>query len=195
MNAQAQTNLQELPQSWKTMLALGILMVVLGIIGMGMSFALTITTVVFFGTFLLVSGCMQLAHALFGKEIQQWQGKAMHAIIAILYIIGGLVTVFNPIAGSFALTAMLAGVFLGMGVYRIYVDLERKKQGKSWGTLTMVGIADILIAAVIMMGMPWTALWVLGLMVAVELVMNGAMLIATALEKRKQERQSQPQGA
>ncbi|HEB77951.1 MAG TPA: HdeD family acid-resistance protein [Methylothermaceae bacterium] len=191
MNAQVPLNIQELPQSWRTMLALGILMVILGIIGMGMSFALTITTVVFFGAFLLVSGCMQLAHALFGKEVQQWQGKAMHTIVAILYIFGGLITIFNPIAASFALTAVLAGVFLGLGVYRIYVALERRRQNQPWGTLVAVGVADMLIAAIIMMGMPWSALWVLGLLIAVELVMNGAMLIATALEKRKQEQQTQ----
>ncbi|WP_286293424.1 HdeD family acid-resistance protein [Methylomarinovum tepidoasis] len=182
-------NLENLPKSWKTMLALGIVMVVLGVIGMGMSFTLTITTVVFFGAFMLVSGCMQLAHALFGKEIQDWKGKAMHTLIAIFYIIGGLLTVFNPIAGSFVLTAMLAGVFLAMGVYRVYVAVELRKQGQPWGTLAAVGIADILMATIIMMGMPWTALWVLGLLIAIELVMNGAMLVAVALEKRKQESQ------
>ncbi len=189
MNAETSANLENLPKSWKTMLALGIVMTVLGVIGMGMSFTLTITTVVFFGAFLLVSGCMQLAHALFGKEIQDWKGKAMHTLISIFYIIGGLLTVFNPIAGSFALTAMLAGVFLAMGVYRVYVALERRRQGEDWGTLAAVGVADILMAAIIMIGMPWTALWVLGLLIAIELVMNGAMLIAVALEKRKQEAQ------
>ncbi|BCX88316.1 hypothetical protein MIN45_P0685 [Methylomarinovum tepidoasis] len=189
MNAEMSENLENLPKSWKTMLALGIVMVVLGVIGMGMSFTLTITTVVFFGAFMLVSGCMQLAHALFGKEIQDWKGKAMHTLIAIFYIIGGLLTVFNPIAGSFVLTAMLAGVFLAMGVYRVYVAVELRKQGQPWGTLAAVGIADILMATIIMMGMPWTALWVLGLLIAIELVMNGAMLVAVALEKRKQESQ------
>ncbi|BCX81010.1 hypothetical protein MIT9_P0588 [Methylomarinovum caldicuralii] len=185
MNAETSTNLEDLPKSWKTMLALGIVMMVLGVIGMGMSFTLTITTVVFFGAFMLVSGCMQLAHALFGKEIQDWKGKAMHTLSAVFYIIGGLLTVFNPIAGSFVLTAMLAGVFLAMGVYRVYVAVERRKQGQPWGTLAAVGIADILMATIIMMGMPWTALWVLGLLIAIELVMNGAMLVAIALEKRK----------
>lgn len=183
--------LPELPQSWQKLLALGILMLILGIVGMSMSFALTISSVVLFGAFLLVSGCIQLAHALFAKEVQAWQGKAMHTLVAVLYIIGGLLTVFNPIAGSFALTAMLAGVFVAVGAYRAYVAAERRKQGKRWETLAIVAVADILIATIIMLGMPWTALWVLGLFIALELIMNGALLIAVALAKRKQEQQSQ----
>ncbi len=177
----------DLPKSWGLMLALGIVMLVLGVVGVGMSFALTITSIVFFGAFLLVSGSIQLAHALLGREVQEWRGKAMHALIAILYIVGGLMTVFNPIAASFALTAMLAGVFLAMGGYRVYVAVELRKQRKPWGTLAAVGIADIAMASIIMIGMPWTAFWVIGLLIAIELIMNGSMLIATALTKRKQD--------
>ncbi len=184
--------LNNLPQSWKTMLLLGILMVVLGGIGVGLSFALTITSVVFFGAFMLVSGCIQLAHALFGKEIEDWRGKALYTVTAILYILGGLLAVFNPIAASFALTAMLAGVFLGIGVYRIFVSLEYKKANdERWYVPAIIGIVDILVAAAIMMGMPWTALWVIGLFIALELIMNGAILIGVALAKRKQEQQLQ----
>ncbi len=180
----------DLPQSWRMMLALGILSLILGVIGVGMSFALTLTSIVFFGAFLLVSGSVQLAHALFGKEVQEWKGKVMHVLIAVLYVVGGVMTVFNPIAASFALTAMLAGVFLAMGVYRVYVSLELRKQGKSWGTLAAVGVADIVMASIIMIGMPWTAFWVIGLLIAVELIMNGWMLITIALAKRKMEQQS-----
>ncbi len=182
---------RDLPKSWGIMLALGVLSLVLGVIGVGMSFALTITSIVFFGAFLLVSGSVQLAHALFGKELQEWRGKASHALIAVLYIVGGLMTVFNPIAASFALTAMLAGVFLAMGAYRVYVAVESRKQGKPWGTLATVGVADIVMASIIMLGMPWTAFWVIGLLIAIELIMNGWMLIAIALTKRKLEQQAQ----
>ncbi len=190
MNVTADT-LHNLPQSWKTMLLLGILMVALGGIGVGLSVALTITSVVFFGAFLLVGGCIQLAHALFGKEIEDWRGRALHMVTAILYIIGGLLAIFNPIAGSFALTAMLAGVFLGIGIYRIYVSLEyRKANDERWYVPALIGVIDILVAAAIMMGMPWTALWVIGLFIALELIMNGAILIGVALAKRKQEQQA-----
>ncbi|HHJ38772.1 MAG TPA: HdeD family acid-resistance protein, partial [Methylothermaceae bacterium] len=121
-----------------------------------------------------------------------WRGKALYTVTAILYIVGGLLTVFNPIAASFALTAMLAGVFLGIGVYRIIVSLEYKKTNdERWYVPAIIGIIDILVAAAIMMGMPWTALWVIGLFIALELIMNGAILIGVALAKRKQEQQLQ----
>ncbi len=193
MNTSNSSLNKDLPKSWGMLLALGILMLVLGVIGVGMSFALTITSIVFFGAFLLVSGSVQLAHALFGKDVQDWNGKVMHSLVAVLYIIGGLMTVFNPIAASFALTAMLAGVFLAMGAYRVYVAVELRKQGKPWGMLAAVGVADIAMASIIMIGMPWTAFWVIGMLIAIELIMNGWMLIATALAKRKlDQQQAQP---
>ncbi len=195
MNNNVNTNdiNQDMPNSWDKLLALGILTLVLGVIGVGMSFALTLTSIVFFGAFLLVSGSVQLAHALFGKEVRNWNGKAMHALIAVLYIVGGLMTVFNPIAASFALTAMLAGVFLAMGGYRVYMAVEVRKQGKPWGTLATIGVADIAMASIIMLGMPWTAFWVIGLLIAIELIMNVTMLILTSLTRRNlDQHQSQP---
>ncbi|WP_198244580.1 hypothetical protein [methane-oxidizing endosymbiont of Gigantopelta aegis] len=40
---------QHLPESWGALLALGMIMIILGAVGLGMSVTFTITTVMFFG--------------------------------------------------------------------------------------------------------------------------------------------------
>lgn len=39
------------------------------------------------------------------------------------------------------------------------------------------------------LGMPWTAFWVIGCLISLDLVFNGASLISVALAKKAQESQ------
>ncbi len=179
-----------LPDSWGGLMALGFLMVVLGAIGLGMSFTFTITTVLLFGFFMLLSGITQLVHAVIGESVKEWKSKTMYAVTGALYVLGGLISIFNPVAASVALTILLAGMFLAIGVFRVREALNAQKQDAPWGALMFAGVTSLVFSAVIVIGMPWTALWVLGLLVAIELAMNGALLIGVALEKRKVEQDS-----
>jgi uncharacterized membrane protein HdeD (DUF308 family) len=47
------------------------------------------------------------------------------------------------------------------------------------------GIIDLVLAAVIISGLPGALLWALGLLVGIDLVFGGASLIAMALAARK----------
>lgn len=48
--------MNEIGKKWGWILAIGILMVILGTIGIGATFALTLTTVTFFGFLILIGG-------------------------------------------------------------------------------------------------------------------------------------------
>ena len=47
------------------------------------------------------------------------------------------------------------------------------------------GLADLVIAAAIVAGLPGTLTWVLGLLVGLDMIMAGAALIAMAMAARK----------
>ena len=53
----------EIGKKWGWILAIGILMIILGTIGIGATFALTLTTVTFFGILILIGGGFQLLDA------------------------------------------------------------------------------------------------------------------------------------
>ncbi len=185
------SDLQHLPESWSVLFALGMLMIILGAIGLGMSFTFTITTVLFFGFFMLLAGLTQLVHAFVAESLKTWKSRSLYLVTGALYTIGGLISVFNPVVASVGLTIMLAGMFLAVGIYRIKEALRLKEEEQKWGLMMFSGITSIIFSIVIVIGMPWTALWVIGLLVAIELAMNGAILVGIALEKRKQEQDAE----
>jgi uncharacterized membrane protein HdeD (DUF308 family) len=47
------------------------------------------------------------------------------------------------------------------------------------------GVIDWLLAGTILYGWPGTAFWVIGLFVAIEMMVNGSLLLATAMAGRK----------
>jgi uncharacterized membrane protein HdeD (DUF308 family) len=51
--------------------------------------------------------------------------------------------------------------------------------------LLVAGIMDLLIAAVIIAGLPGSALWAVGLLVGINLLFGGATLIGMALAARQ----------
>jgi uncharacterized membrane protein HdeD (DUF308 family) len=53
-----------------------------------------------------------------------------------------------------------------------------------WGWLVSAGIADLLVAAAIVTGLPGSATWAIGLLVGINLVFGGASLIGLALAAR-----------
>ncbi len=181
--------LNHLPESWGALLALGMVMIILGAIGLGMSFTFTITTVMFFGFFMLLAGLTQLVHAVVSDKLKSWKSRGLYIVTAVLYTIGGLVAIFNPVLASIGFTIMLAGMFLAVGIYRIKEAIRIQGEGEKWWLMMFTGVTSLIFAIVVTVGMPWTALWVIGLMVAVELAMNGALLVGIALEKRAQEQQ------
>jgi uncharacterized membrane protein HdeD (DUF308 family) len=61
----------------------------------------------------------------------------------------------------------------------------RRDIPNAWGWMLLTGIIDIILALIIISGMPGTAAWVLGLLVGINLLMTGISLIIAALAVRK----------
>ncbi|MFI4983424.1 MAG: DUF308 domain-containing protein, partial [Nevskiales bacterium] len=54
----------------------------------------------------------------------------------------------------------------------------------AWGWLLASGIADLVLAAIIIIGWPMTAAWTLGLLVGINLITSGFASVMTALAAR-----------
>ena len=176
--------LEELPQKWGWLLALGLLMVVGGSIGLYRVITMTIVTVLFFGFLLLFGGISQLVHAILTKE-NRWQGKFQHVLMALLYIVAGGLMVYNPIAGSAGLTLGMGALFFAFGLTKIRYGLQKRKNGWKWLFPVIAGIIDIIFALIIAIKWPLSGLWVIGIFVSIEMLLNGWFLIITALAVKK----------
>jgi uncharacterized membrane protein HdeD (DUF308 family) len=66
----------------------------------------------------------------------------------------------------------------------MYALEHRSQLSGRWGWLLAAGILDILVAAVVIAGLPGSAAWAIGLLVGINLVFGGTSLIGMALAAR-----------
>lgn len=182
-------NLEELPRKWGWLLALGILMLVAGSIGLYMTVAVTLVTVLFYGGLIMAGGILSLLHSIRARE-EKWQGRLSHVLLSLLYLLAGIFILVNPVAASVALTLLLAALFMAMGILRIVHGFQYRKRGWKWVSPVVVGLVDVIFALVIAFSWPVSGLWVIGLFVSIEMLMNGWILTFTALAARRLARES-----
>jgi uncharacterized membrane protein HdeD (DUF308 family) len=107
---------------------------------------------------------------------------------AVLAIAAGLVLLAWPVSGAVSLTLLLIVFFTIEGVLSIMYALEHKKElSGRWGWMLASGVIDLILAAIILIGLPGTAVWALGLLVGINMLFGGSALIAMALHARTPE--------
>jgi len=168
--------MNEIGKKWGWILAIGVLMVILGAIGIGATFALTLTTVMFFGILILIGGGFQLLDAF---RYKGWSliGKIL---IALLYLAVGFIMVNNPLLASTTLTLFIAWALIAVGIVRIIMAFQLRGVD-SWVWTLISGIAAIVLGIMILNNWPESGLWVIGMFVAIELIFNGWGMIMLAL--------------
>ncbi|WP_108659429.1 HdeD family acid-resistance protein [Acuticoccus kandeliae] len=189
----------ELTINWKWMLALGILMTVLGVIGLGLTYGLTILSVMWFGVLSVVGGIAQLIDAF---KCKGWKSVAAHVILGLLYLGAGIVLITMPVQSAWWLTLFIGAMFFVTGIMRLIQAFQMNGAGGFRLFMGLSGIVSILLGVMIysIVDFPeaetlatvegavgwfreWG--WVIGLFVALEFIVHGASLIGLSLAARK----------
>lgn len=173
----------EAKNNWGWLLALGILFIALGIIGLGMAVSLTLASMLFFGLLLIIGGIFQLVEAFM---VTGWKSVVWHVLIALVYIVIGSIIAYDPAGGAMALTLFIAISLIATGVLRFIMAFQLKGAQKWWWwSLMGGGIISIWLGVLIMTAWPSSAFWVIGLYIAIELFINGWAYLMTALAARQ----------
>ncbi|MEM9221558.1 MAG: DUF308 domain-containing protein [Pseudomonadota bacterium] len=188
----------ELTTSWKWMLALGVLMAVLGLIGLGMTYWLTILSVIWFGVLALIGGVAQLIDAF---KCSGWKAVAAHVLLGALYLAAGVVLIAMPVQSAWWLTLMIGALFIVTGVLRVIMAFQMKGGGAANPWLIVSGLISVILGVLIFSIVDFPADeamatveaaqgwfkewgWVIGMFVAIEFVVHGAAIAALALVAR-----------
>ncbi|MCW8470166.1 DUF308 domain-containing protein [Fluoribacter gormanii] len=169
-----------LRRNWGWLLGLGILLVFLGCIGLSMVIGLTLVSMYFFAALLIISA---ISHFIDIFKHRDWKGIFWQTIIAVLYLIGAGVVLYDPFLASTLITALLAGVLIVIGITRIILAFSLK-DSKGWGWLLFAGIIAIILGVLIIMQWPVSGLWVIGMFIAIDMIVNGWTYIFIALSVR-----------
>jgi uncharacterized membrane protein HdeD (DUF308 family) len=172
-----------LHEHWRLFLIEGIILVVLGLAAIVIPPIATLAVELLFGWLFLISG---IVGAITTFMMRQAPGFWWSLVSAILAIAVGVMLLLWPLSGVLTLTLVLVAFFIIEGVTSILFALEHKREltGR-WGWMLASGIIDLILAAVIMAGLPVTAAWALGLLVGINMVFGGTALIGMALHARE----------
>ena len=123
---------------------------------------------------------MILSGILYGALTFQLRGfwnNVWTVIIALLSIAAGMILLLYPLRGILTLTIFLAAYFIVTGVFKgIHALHHRAINGWVWSLVS--AIASILLGLMVWWGFPGTAVWMLGLLFGVDLIIYGWTLIA-----------------
>jgi uncharacterized membrane protein HdeD (DUF308 family) len=150
------------------LIALGIGLILLGTVALFVPLVTTLTSVVVFGWAVFFGGAMEIAAAI---AMRGWRGVLLHVLSGILGMVVGAMVFMHPAAGALALTLLLASLFLVGGIFRIIAAIVIRFP--RWGWAVASGVITVALGVVVWTGWPLTSLWVIGTLVAIELVFRG----------------------
>lgn len=167
---------------WKAFLFEGILLVIFGLAALLLPPLASIAVTILLGWMFLIAGIAGLVFSFWARQMPGFWWSVLSAVLAL---VAGVVLLLRPVEGTLTLTIVVGAYFLAEGVATIMYALEHRRQlSDRWGWLLAAGVMDLLVAGIIIAGLPGSALWAIGLLVGINLLLGGASLIGVALAAR-----------
>jgi uncharacterized membrane protein HdeD (DUF308 family) len=178
----AQAFKKSIADHWRLFLVEGIVLIVLGLAAIIVPPLAGLATTIIIGWLFLIGGAVGLV-ATFGAH--RAPGFGWSLLSAIVALLAGGVLLWSPWQGLATLTYVLIAFFIIDGIFVIVLALEHRREltGR-WEWMMIGGIMDLVLAAIIISGLPGTLVWALGLLVGIDFVWAGMSLIGMALSAR-----------
>lgn len=166
-----------LAQSWKALMTVGVLAIVIGCIAIIVPEVASVGTAIFIGWILLIAGAFLVAAAFSAHSVGS---LVLRLIWAALTVIVGVWLIVEPHNGTLTLTLVLGIYFLFMGLTRVTVAFIGRGQPNA-GLVGLSGVCGLLIGILVLAKFPSSADWAIGLLVGIDLIFAGWTLTSVAL--------------
>jgi uncharacterized membrane protein HdeD (DUF308 family) len=171
-----------LSEHWRLYLFEGIVLLLAGVAAIAIPPLATFAVEILIGWLLLLSGVVGLITTFRMRHAPGFWWSLFSAVIGTA---AGVVLIAWPLSGAFSLTLILTVFLFLEGFASIMMALEHRHGfAARWALLLFSGIVDIILACLILAGLPGTAAWAIGLLVGINLVFGGTALISMALHAR-----------
>jgi uncharacterized membrane protein HdeD (DUF308 family) len=172
---------REIRQSTAWSIALGIFLIILGLIAIAAPFFASVAVGLFFGWLLIIGGILQGIYAF--RHSRSDRSFAIKILLSVLALIAGILLVVDPLAGVASLTLIIGIYFFIDGIFRVIMAFQIKP-GANWGWVLANGILMIILGILIWSQWPLSAVWALGLLVGIGLLFSGIATIVFAMAAR-----------
>ena len=160
-----------------TLIWMGLLMIVLGSIGVFAETLFSIASISLIGGFALAAGIMQALHALQAKG---WKSVSIQLVFALIYIAIGVIVWVSPAAALEGVTLYLATLFFATGALRLMTAFQHTAF-REWFLPLLSAALSILLGGLILSGWPDNSTWVPGMLIGIELLLQGWSLFFLGL--------------
>ena len=116
-------------------------------------------------------------------RVPGWKGTTLLAVGAAVSLVAGLLILRDPQGGAIAVTLLMAISCVVEGLSRVVLGL-RPEGAKARGALVVCGLACVGVGVLLAVEWPGDAVWALGLLLGMNLLMSGVGLSGFALAAR-----------
>lgn len=157
---------------------LAALELVLGFILLSFPFLLGLSAVWVGGFVLGVAGLIRLVQGITRSRDRWW-----NLLAAVLYLVVGVVTVLMPLLSMEWWTLFIGACLLTVGIMRLAVAISMwSEQGRFWRCFN--ALVSLVLGGMIIWGWPESSAWLIGTLIAVEMIFSGWTLMFLALAPR-----------
>ena len=167
---------------WRLFLVEGIFLMVLGAAAIVLPQIASLAAAIVLGWPLLIGGGIGLATTIMARSAPGFWWALASSVVSL---VAGALLIGWPIRGVISLTFVLAAFLVADGLIMIMYGIDHGRQeSKRWGWLVVNGMLDLLLAAIIIVALPSSAVWALGLLIGIDMLFGGSPLVAIAVKAR-----------
>jgi uncharacterized membrane protein HdeD (DUF308 family) len=162
-------------------IALGVLLIILGILALLAPGLAGVAVTVMIGWLLILGG---IAHLVLSWHLRHAGGMIWELLIGLCYIVVGIYMLAHPVAGLVALTAFLGAYLLIKGIFELIMWFRvRHVRGSGW--VLFDAIVSLLLSALIWLHLPYSAVWVIGTLVGFGILFSGISRLVLGIHAKR----------
>jgi uncharacterized membrane protein HdeD (DUF308 family) len=159
----------------------GGLMIVAGVLALVYPVVSSVAAIIFLGWLLIIAGILQAISLIGARHVPHFW---LQLVSVVLFLIVGSLSLRNPGESLLTLTLLLIVFFMVEGISKVIFALTIRPLA-NWGWVLASGVIGILLALYLWASIPVTAAWLLGVLLGIELIAEGAALGYLAWHARK----------
>lgn len=163
------------------LLGVGVVQILLGVAAVIVPQVATVVGVEFLAVMLCISG---IAQGVLTFRVSGWKGTSLMAVGALVSLAAGIMILTDPQGGAVAITLLLAIVCGVEGIARVALGMGPAGAG-SRGNFIVSGLAGVVLGILLAIEWPDDAVWAIGLLLGINLLMGGMSLVAVAMAARR----------
>lgn len=173
----------ELGRVWGWVLAAGVLSLALGVAALLCPVMTSVVAIGWISLALLVVGAIHVSGLCYAEEGM----KCATFAVGVAQIALSIITYRYPFGSLLALTVVVAFVFMSEGLFRISLAMRNRDAllPNSRFILLFNGACNVLFSVIVIVALPFSSLYTIGILVGVNLVTIGTARIALAITAKR----------